>query len=104
MRALAAAAAVVSLLAGHPAHPTGPVARAERGLERADLTAAEVARYRAVLRRAARAAGKLHGERHDALAGALRDVALLARAYTRPRALTLFAMLDENVRYFARHG
>jgi hypothetical protein len=100
---------VFAALGGHhpPARP-GPVALAQRGVALArvqgELTPAEADRYRAVLRRVSFAAGRLHGERRAALLGALRDVAQLWRAYTRPRALTLFTMLDENVRYLASHA
>src|SRR5438067_13353373 len=89
---LAVLTAVGSTLGGQhpPPKPPGPVTLAERGLAlaraRGELNASEAADYRAVLRRAARAVGKLPGDRRENLAGALEDVARLWRGYTRPRA------------------
>src|SRR5437773_1750951 len=108
---LAVLVAAASTLGGHhppPKKAPGPIAIAERGLASAlaggELNAVEVADYRAVLRRAGRAVGKLPGDRRESLSGAIHDVSRLWRGYTRQRALVLFTMLDENIRYFSAHG
>src|SRR5205823_815812 len=112
MRSLLAVLVAAASALGGPHPPPkkepGPIAVAERGLARAlaahELNAVEVRDYRAVLRRAGKAVGKLPGDRHESLAGAIQDVSRLWHGYTRERALVLFTMLDENIRYFAAHG
>jgi hypothetical protein len=48
--------------------------------------------------------GRLSGPRARELEGVLRDVAAQWRSYNRPRALTLFEMLEFNVDHFVGHG
>jgi hypothetical protein len=59
---------------------------------------------RAAVVRAARLWPKLRGARGAALSAVLDDVAGVARAYNRPRALALFQMLKENSDYLASHA
>jgi hypothetical protein len=101
-------AAVVALALPGAAHAATPADGAKQGLQRAVaagwLTPADAARYRGILARAVTALPKLGGTRHANLQAVLGDVAARSSQYTAPRALTLFGMLDENVRYFGAQG
>lgn len=90
--------------ANAPAGPPSPVQRARLGIAAA-VTAglvapADAARYRAILERTASALPRLEAARAANLRAVLGDVAAKADAYTAPRALALFSMLDLNTRYF----
>jgi hypothetical protein len=84
------------------------VANARKGLDQAVsrgyLDAEAAPTYRASLARSYSIWGKLSGQRARELEGVIRDVAAQWRTYNRPRALTLFAMLEFNADYFADHG
>jgi hypothetical protein len=84
------------------------VANARKGLDRAVsrgyLDADAAPTYKASLTRAYSTWGKLSGQRAGELEGVIRDVAAQWRTYNRPRALTLFSMLEFNAGYFADHG
>jgi D-glucuronyl C5-epimerase C-terminus len=84
------------------------VANARKGLEQAvsrdHLDPEAAVTYRASLTRAYSIWGKLSGQRAAELEGVIRDVAAQWRTYNRPRALTLFAMLEFNADHFADHG
>src|SRR5919198_839579 len=67
------------------------------------LDAAEAASYRTILVRAQRVAPTLPPLRVHAIRDVVADVAAQWRAYNRPRALTLFSQLDENVSYLRAH-
>src|ERR671936_168874 len=104
MRLLLSLAALLAILVADStaAKAPKPLALVERGLTRAakagSLDETEVAAYRAVARRAAATTRKLPSLRARNLKGALGDVAAQWRRYTRPRALTLFTMLEQNLR------
>jgi len=87
--------------AAQPAGLKDARAGLKAAVESGRVEAADAARYRAILTRTARALPRLGGRRHTELAGALADVGAQSRRYTKPRALTLFSMLDVNTRYFA---
>ncbi len=80
----------------------------DRGLTRAvkakRLTKSQAAHYRAILKRTRAVLRGLPGTRKATLAQVLYLVRLQARVYNRPRALALFAMLDENARYLKKHS
>ena len=84
------------------------VANARKGIDQAvsrgHLDPEGAATYRASLTRAYSIWGKLSGQRAKELEGVIRDVAAQSRTYNRPRALTLFSMLEFNADYFAGHG
>ncbi|HKG09807.1 MAG TPA: hypothetical protein VKB07_04490, partial [Gaiellaceae bacterium] len=84
------------------------VANARRGLDQAvsrgHLDPEAAVTYRASLTRAYSIWGKLSGTRAAELEGVIRDVAAQSQTYNRPRALTLFSMLEFNADYFADHG
>jgi hypothetical protein len=84
------------------------VANARKGLDQAvsrgHLDPEAAVTYRANLTRAYSIWGKLSGQRAGELEGVIRDVAAQWRTYNRPRALTLFAMLEFNADHFADHG
>ncbi|HEX9416372.1 MAG TPA: D-glucuronyl C5-epimerase family protein [Gaiellaceae bacterium] len=63
------------------------------------MTADDAATYRSLLTRSTSSWRRLSGSRSSNLAAVLHDVARQWQAYTAPRALTLFSMLDMNVRY-----
>jgi hypothetical protein len=91
-----------------PAHPQPkPAALIKKGLAEAvaagRLEPSEAGSYRAILARATLVAPTLPPLRTQAIASVLADVAAQWRAYTRPRALTLFSQLDENVMYLETH-
>ncbi|HET7044780.1 MAG TPA: D-glucuronyl C5-epimerase family protein [Gaiellaceae bacterium] len=65
---------------------------------------ADASRYRGIVARAVRALPKVGGARYANLKGALDSVAAQHGRYTAPRALLLFSMLDENVRWFGAKG
>lgn len=110
--AAAALSVLVLVLAGpgtaRAAAPIPQIDAAKRGLAEAvaagRLDPADAARYRGILARAAHALPLLSGSRYTNLKGVLVDVARQAGRYNKPRALILFAMLDENVRFFGRRG
>src|SRR6266571_5313961 len=64
---------------------------------------AEAATYRGMLARAQRVAPTLPPLRTQTIDAVVADVAAQWRAYNRPRALTLFSQLDENVSYLETH-
>jgi hypothetical protein len=64
----------------------------------------DAARDRGILARANGALPKLGGSRHANLQQVVKDVAARSGQFTAPRALVLFGMLDENVRYFGAQG
>jgi D-glucuronyl C5-epimerase C-terminus len=84
------------------------VANARKGLDQAVsrgyLDAEAAPTYRASLTRAYSIWGKLSGQRARELEGVLRDVTAQWRTYNRPRALTLFSMLEFNADYLADHA
>jgi hypothetical protein len=84
------------------------VANARRGIDQAvsrgHLDAEAAGPYKASLTRAYSIWGKLNGQRARELEGVIRDVAAQWRTYNRPRALTLFSMLEFNADYFGAHG
>ena len=105
--ALPAALLVAALPGRAVASPARDARLARAGLKAAvqsgRVEPADAARYRAIVARTARALPRLGGRRHTELAGVLADVAAQSRRYTRSRALTLFSMLDVDMRYFAAH-
>jgi D-glucuronyl C5-epimerase C-terminus len=84
------------------------VANARNGIDQAvsrdHLDAEAAPTYKATLTRAYSIWGKLSGQRARELEGVIRDVAAQWRTYNRPRALTLFSMLEFNADHFAEHG
>ena len=84
------------------------VANARKGLDQAvsrgHLDPEAAVTYRASLTRAYSIWGKLSGQRARELEGVIRDVAAQSQTYNRPRALTLFSMLEFNADHFAEHG
>jgi hypothetical protein len=84
------------------------VANARKGIDQAVgrgyLDPEAAVTYRASLTRAYSVWGKLSGQRASELEGVIRDVAAQWRTYNRPRALTLFSMLEFNADHFAEHG
>jgi hypothetical protein len=100
---------VVAALALAPAaHAATASDQIKNGLQKATgagwIAPADAARYRGILYRANNALPKLGGSRHSNLEQVVKDVAARAKQYTKPRALVLFGMLDENVRYFGAQG
>jgi hypothetical protein len=67
------------------------------------LEPADAASYRAILARAQRVAPTLPPLRTQAIDDVIGDVAAQWRGFNRPRALTLFSELDENVTYLQTH-
>jgi hypothetical protein len=104
----ALAAVVVALALPGAAHAATPADRVKQGLQKSVaarwITPADAAGYRGILARAVAALPKLGGSRHSNLQAVLGDVAARSTQYTAPRALTLFGMLDENIRYFGAQG
>ncbi len=97
------AALAAALLVGgtaSAAKPSTATALIARGLAAAvasgELESGEAAAYAATAKAAAAEIGRLPKDRADTLRGTLRDTAALWRAYTRPRALTLFSTLALN--------
>jgi D-glucuronyl C5-epimerase-like protein len=90
------------------ARPVDDAAAISRGLRRAvaagRLTRAEANEHRAVVTRARAVLATLRGSRRTVLARVLRQVAIHAGMYNRPRALALFSTLAENARWLARRG
>jgi D-glucuronyl C5-epimerase-like protein len=84
------------------------VANARKGIDQAVsrgyLDPEAAVADRATLTRAYSVWGKLSGQRAHELEGVIRDVAGQWRSYNRPRALTLFSMLDFNTEYLGTHG
>jgi hypothetical protein len=84
------------------------IKNAQRGLDgavsRGHLDPEAAATYRATLTRAYNVWGKLPSPRARELEGVIRDVAAQWRTYNRPRALTLFAMLDFNTDRLLKFG
>jgi D-glucuronyl C5-epimerase C-terminus len=122
--ALAALVGTSSAVAAPPidqpersARAVGPVVHARpaddarvilAGLRRATaagrLTGAEAARYRMTVARTRAVLRLLPGSRYETLARVLNLVRRQAGAFNAPRALTLFAMLEQNRRFFALRG
>ena len=104
---LALLAAVLLAGAAPARRPPSDRALVTKGLVRAvasgGLSAEEAAGYRATVGRLPALARKLPPLRARELKGLLHDIALQWRSYTRPRALTLFSMLDFDERYLASH-
>lgn len=67
------------------------------------LTPAEAGRYRGAVARARALEQSLPAERAQLLGAVLAQVARYPARYTRPRALTLFSMLEVNADYLARN-
>jgi hypothetical protein len=84
------------------------VDRAKKGvaaaLKAGRIEPADAAAYRGIIARVRRALPRLGGSRYTNLKGALHSVAAQHARYTRARALLLFSMLDENVRWFGAQG
>ena len=104
--AVAAATLLAPSATARPSWATD-IAAIDRGLDRA-VAAGRVdedaaAGYRETVAHAAHALPRLPGSRYRNLAAVVREVAALAPTYSAPRALTLFSMLDFNVRWFSRH-
>lgn len=79
------------------------VAGLARAADAGRLTQAEAEGYRRSVARCRRALRVLPRGRSAELGAVLHDVRLQARRFTRPRALALFSMLDENVAYLRAH-
>jgi hypothetical protein len=75
-----------------------------RSVARGWLEQADANQYNAIAFRAVRALPRLPGSRASNLAAVLSDVAAQQAQYTRPRALALFSMLQENTFYLARRA
>jgi hypothetical protein len=107
----AAVAVVVALLAvpvaGSAARPS-PAALVRKGLTaavaRGELTPTEAAGYRATVNNVLAGAKRLPPLRRDLLLAVVGDVAAQWRAYTAPRALTLFSTLTVNADWLASHA
>ncbi|MDQ3865734.1 MAG: D-glucuronyl C5-epimerase family protein [Actinomycetota bacterium] len=80
------------------------VAGLRRAVADGRLTRAEAAHYRLILARARAVLTLLPGVRYTTLARVLALVRQQARAYNRPRALTLFRMLERNTTYLSTRG
>ena len=84
------------------------VTNAQRGLDgavsRGHLDPEAAVTYRAAVTRAYNVWGQLPSPRARELEGVIRDVAAQWRTYNRPRALTLFAMLDFNTDRLLKQG
>jgi D-glucuronyl C5-epimerase C-terminus len=84
------------------------VANARKGIDQAvsrgHLDAEGASTYKTTLTRAYSIWGKVPSPRARELEGVIRDVAAQWRTYNRPRALTLFAMLDFNADHFLKNG
>jgi D-glucuronyl C5-epimerase C-terminus len=102
---LAAAVAALLVPAGASAAPREDARAISAGLRRAVATGrlegVEAQRYRTVVRRARAVLALLPGSRWETLARVLHEVRLQARVLTRPRALSLFSMLEENTDYLS---
>lgn len=104
-RALLIALALVALspVAEARADWWSDAALVKRGLARAVqqewMSSDDAVTYRAILARATSGWRRLPGSRSTNMAAVLHDVARQWQAYTAPRALTLFSMLDMNARY-----
>ena len=98
-------AAPSSLVHARPADDARVI---DRGLARAvkakRLTKSEAAHYRTILERTRAVLRGLPATRKATLAQVLYLVRLQAGAFTKPRALALFSMLDENARYLKEHA
>jgi len=96
--------ALLALPASALASP-GDAKQARAGLatavEKERLTQAEAQRYRAAVARAASLERRLPPARAQALGAVLAQAARQSGRYTRPRALTLFSMLELNADYLA---
>jgi hypothetical protein len=107
----AAVAAVVALLAvpvADSAAPPSPAALIRKGLTaavgRGDLSPIEAAGYRATLANVLARAKRLPPLRTELLDAVVGDVASQWRAYTAPRALTLFSTLTVNADWLGSHA
>ncbi len=90
------------------ARPADDAAAISRGLRAAvvagRLSRAEAEEYRAVVRRARAAIGRLPRSRSSIIGRVLHQVRIQASAFNRARALTLFSMLEQNATYLSRRG
>ncbi|HEX6700352.1 MAG TPA: D-glucuronyl C5-epimerase family protein [Gaiellaceae bacterium] len=100
--ALAVAIALAPTAAGARANPDSKLAKQglDRSVKLGALTPEDANAYRAEVERAVRVLPKLGGSRYTNLAAVLHEVATQWRAYSAPRALTLFSMLATNTTYF----
>jgi hypothetical protein len=102
------AAIICALVLPAAAHAATPADQIKQGLQKAVaagwISPGDASRYRGILTRTNTALPRLGGSRHANLQAVLSDVARRSSQYTAPRALTLFGMLDENVRYFGAQG
>lgn len=111
MRLVFAASFAVALLAvpaaGSAMRPT-PSALIRQGLtlavDRGDLTPAQGAGYRATLTNVRAGTKQLPPLRVDVIDAVVADVAAQWRAYTAPRALTLFSTLAVNAEWLSTHA
>src|SRR6266540_3732147 len=99
--------AVVFAGASPARRPPSDRALAARGLQRAvdqgALSAEEAAGYRALLNRVPGLLQRIPPLRAQELRGVLHDVAAQRKAYSRPRALTLFSTLALNEDWLSSH-
>jgi hypothetical protein len=106
-RALVIALLATLALTAPAAASPGDARRARAGLETAvakgRLGEAEARRYRAAIRRARSLERRLPAERAELVGAVLAQVARYSRRYTRPRALTLFSMLEVNADHLTRN-
>ncbi len=90
------------------ARPADDARAIDRGLARAvkakRLTKSQAAHYRAILANARKTLRGLPAGRATTLARVLRLVRLQANAFTKPRSLAVFSMLDFNARYLKKRG
>ena len=106
--AVATAVALLAVpLAGSAARPS-PAGLIQKGLsaavERGDLSPTEAAGYRATLANVQARSKRLPPLRTELLQAVVGDVAAQWRAYTAPRALTLFSTLTMNAEWLASHA
>jgi hypothetical protein len=99
---------VAALALAPSAQAATPADAIKAGLQKAVdagwIQPADAARDRGILARANAALPKLGGARYANLQQVVKDVAARSSQFTAPRALVLFGMLDENVRYFGAQG
>ena len=101
-----AAALLVALPAGSAVRPAPPALIAKglaAAVEAGRLSPGEAASYTAVLAEARGELKRVPPLRAQLLAAVIADVAAQWRAYTRPRALTLFSTLSVNTHWLAGH-
>lgn len=90
------------------ARPADDAAAISRGLRAAvgagRLSRAEAEEYRGIVRRARGAISQVPSSRAAVIGRVLRQVRRQAGSLNRPRALTLFSMLEQNATYLSRRG